>query len=50
MLDREPSDMGEPSEAERGGVPPPELEVHAPERERDAGPGLVKTGAGQPTR
>jgi len=42
--------MEEPSEAERGGVSPPELEVHMLERERDAGPGLVKTGAGQSTR
>jgi len=42
--------MEEPSEAERGGVSPPELEVHMLERERDAGPGLVKMGAGQSTR
>ena len=42
--------MEEPSEVERGGVSPPELEVHVLERERDAGPGLVKTGAGQSTR
>ena len=50
MLDSEPSGMEEPSEAERGGVSPPELEVHVLGRERDAGPGLVKTGAGQSTR
>jgi len=44
--------MEEPPEAERGGVSPTELEVHVleRERERDAGPGLVKTGAGQSTR
>jgi len=42
--------MEEPSEAERGGVSPLELEVHVLERKRDAGPGLVKTGAGQSTR
>jgi len=41
--------MEEPSEAERG-VSPLELEVHVLEREQDAGPGLVKTGAGQSTR
>jgi len=42
--------MEDPSEAERRGVSPPELEVHVLEQERDAGPGLVKTGAGQSTR
>lgn len=48
MLDCDPpSDIEEnPSEAaERGGVSPPELdEVQVLEREREAGPGLEKTG------
>jgi len=49
MLDCEPSDIDmEPSEGESGGVSVPELretDVHVLEREREAGPGLVNTGA-----
>lgn len=44
MLDWEPSEMEEPSEAESGGVSPPELEVHVLDLDRAAGPGRVKTG------
>ncbi len=42
MLDCEPSDIEEPSEEERGGVPAPELEVQVLERDLD-GNGRVKT-------
>jgi hypothetical protein len=43
MLDCDPSDIDEPSEEERGGVPAPELEVQVLDRE-PAGNGRVKTG------
>jgi hypothetical protein len=42
MLDCEPSDIEEPSEEERGGVPAPELEVQVLERDL-AGNGRVNT-------
>lgn len=45
MLDWEPSDMEEkPSDEDKGGVSPPELDVHVLDRERVAGPGREKTG------
>jgi hypothetical protein len=45
ILDCEPSDMEEmPSDDERGGVSPPELDVHVLDLERVAGPGREKTG------
>ena len=40
-------DIEEPSEDERGGVSPPELEVQVLERERAEGAGLVNTGTAQ---
>lgn len=40
-------DIEEPSDAERGGVSPPELDVQVLEREREAGGGRVKTGTGR---
>ena len=40
-------DFEEPSEDERGGVSPPELEVQVLERERAEGAGLVNTGTAQ---
>jgi hypothetical protein len=43
MLDWDPSEIDEPSEEERGGVPAPELEVQVLERDL-AGRGRVKTG------
>jgi hypothetical protein len=45
MLDIEPSDIDEkPSEEDKGGVSPPELDVHVLDRERVAGLGREKTG------
>lgn len=44
MLDCDPPEIEDPSEAERGGVSPPELDVQVLERERVTGPGLVNTG------
>lgn len=45
MLDWDPPEVEDPSEAERGGVSAPELDdVHVLERERVAGPGREKTG------
>ena len=50
MLDCEPpSEIEEPSEADNGGVSVPELAVYVLDRDRDLGPGLLKTGA-NPTR
>lgn len=49
MLDCEPPDIDDPSDAESGGVSLPELEVQVLERERPAGLGLVNTGAGRTT-
>ena len=46
MLDCEPpSEIEEPSEADNGGVSVPELAVYVLDRDRDLGPGLLKTGA-----
>lgn len=36
--------MEEPSDTDKGGVSPPELDVHVFERDREAGPGLEKMG------
>ena len=47
ILDCDPPEIEDPSEDERGGVSPPELEVQVLERERAVGAGLVKTGAAQ---
>ena len=48
ILDCDPSEIEDPSEDERGGMSPLELEVQVLlERERVAGAGLVKTGAAQ---
>jgi hypothetical protein len=46
MLDCEPSDIEEkPSDEDKGGVSPPELEVvQVLDRERPTGPGREKTG------
>ena len=44
ILDCDPPEFEDPSEDERGGVLPPELEVQVLERERVVGAGLVKTG------
>ena len=45
MVDCEPSDIDEPSEEERGGVPGSELEVQVLDRDL-AGNGRVNTGIG----
>ena len=50
MLDWEPSEIEEPSDAESGGVSPPELEVHVLDLDRAAGPGRVKTGTAWTTK
>ena len=47
ILDCDPSEIEDPSEDERGGVSPPELEVQVLERERVVGAGLLNTGAAQ---
>ena len=47
ILDCDPPEFEDPSDEERGGVSPPELEVHVLERERVVGAGLVKTGTAQ---
>lgn len=47
ILDCDPPEIEDPSDAERGGVSPPELEVQVLERERVVGAGLVKTGTAQ---
>lgn len=47
MLDIELPETEDPSDAERGGVSPPELEVQVLERDREAGGGRVKTGTGR---
>ena len=49
MLDWEPPEIEEPSDAERGGVSPPELEVQVLDRERVVGAGLEKTGTSADT-
>ena len=47
ILDCDPPEIEDPSDAERGGVSPPELEVQVLERERVLAAGLVKTGTAQ---
>jgi len=47
ILDCDPPEFEDPSDDERGGVSPPELEVQVLERERAVGAGLVNTGTEQ---
>ena len=47
ILDCEPPEIEDPSEDERGGVSPPELEVQVLECERAVRAGLVNTGTAQ---
>ena len=47
ILDCDPPEFEDPSEDDRGGVSPPELEVQVLERERAVGAGLEKTGTEQ---
>jgi hypothetical protein len=47
ILDCDPPEFEDPSDDERGGVSPPELEVKVLERERAVGAGLVNTGTEQ---